>query len=333
MRLNRILSYCFVIVLASALLFASYQIFYKPLEQNTVIKVYKGESLRSLAYRLRFLGLIDHPLLFEIYGRARGDGEQLKHGEYQVKPNESMGTLLSHIVAGDVLLREFQITEGWTYKQVKAALLADPHLYHTINDLSIPALMKKLGSIYDNPEGLLFPNTYAYTWGDSDFDIVERAYNAMQETLAKEWAQRADGLPYKTDYQALIVASMIEKETALDKERPEIAGVILRRLKIRMRLQIDPTVVYGMGKPYGTRLTRKNLKQPTPYNTYTNYGLPPTPIDMPSLASIKAALHPSDGTALYYVSREDGSHQFSDTYLKHREAIAQYLRKKDKSDE
>lgn len=333
MRINRILFLVFAAVLAFALLFVSYQIFYKSSGQNTVIKVYKGESLRSLAYRLKLLGLVDHPLLFELYGRLRGDSEQLKHGEYQVKSNESMNTLLMHIVTGDIYVREFQIIEGWTYRQVRSALLADPHIAHTIKALSPQALMKKIGSIHSNPEGLLFPNTYAYTWGDTDFEIAARAYYAMQETLVKQWQQRAADLPYKSAYQALIVASMIEKETALDRERAEIAGVILRRLKIRMRLQIDPTVVYGLGKPYGTRLTRKDLKQPTAYNTYTNYGLPPTPIDMPSLASIIAALHPKDGTALYYVAKEDGSHQFSDTYLKHRQAIAQYLRKKDKSDE
>ena len=323
-RVARTITLCVLLSVVFGLLWLHWNYLGTPLLQSRIVKVYPGDSLRSLANRFYAQGLIQHPEVFEWYGRLKGDSSELKPGEYQIWPNDSMASLLSHIVDGDVLMRDFQIIEGWTFRDIRQALQSDPHLVHKLKDLSDEALMKKLGSTYQHPEGLLFPDTYAYTWGDSDVDIVTRAYQRMQSILQQQWPKRAADLPYKSEYQALIVASMIEKETALDRERAEIAGVILRRLKIRMRLQVDPTVVYGMGKPYGTALTRTDLKTPTPYNTYTNYGLPPTPIDMPSLASIVAALHPKEGTALYYVARTDGSHTFSDTYMEHRAAVSEY---------
>lgn len=329
MRTGRLFLLCFGSLLIVALLFvalASYAIFVRPLDQTTTFKVYKGESLRSLSYRMQLLGLTKTPWIVEWYGRIRGYSTELRHGEYAIQPHETIQQLLAHVVAGDVYMRDFQIIEGWTYAQVRQALFADDHLIHTLKNMTDQQLMQKLGSVHDKPEGLLFPDTYAYSWGDSDFDVVARAYYRMQKELSEQWQQRSEGLPYKNAYQALIMASLIEKETALDKERTEIAGVLVRRLKIRMRLQVDPTVVYGAGKPFGATITRTDLKTETPYNTYTNYGLPPTPIDMPSLASIHAAMHPMDGTALYYVAKDDGSHQFSDTYKEHRQAVNEYQR-------
>ncbi|MDF1655020.1 MAG: endolytic transglycosylase MltG [Coxiellaceae bacterium] len=323
----RRISICLMFVVAIAVVYwfvylAMLQSYVRPV----TVKVYRGDSLRTLSRRLKMQGLEPYPIVFEWYGRLMGDSHSLKHGEYQVNVNDTARDLLNKIVDGDVLMREFVIIEGWTYKQVMSALRADPHLLHYLRRMKTPELMKKLKVPHDSLEGLLFPDTYAYTWGDSDIDLIKRAYDRMQKELTDQWSQRAKSLPYKDAYQALIMASLIEKETAVENERREIAGVLVRRLNIRMRLQVDPTVVYGMKKPYGAKITRKDLKTPTPYNTYTNYGLPPTPIDMPGLPSINAALHPAEGTTLYYVSKNDGSHKFSDTYVEHKEAVDQWQR-------
>ncbi len=315
----------FVVILAVIFYFI-YVAMLSPLNRDTTVVVYRGDSLRTLSSRLRMKGMQPFPVVFEWYGRLMGDSHMLKAGEYQVSKSDTGRMLLNKIVAGDVLMREFVIIEGWTYKQVLRSLKADPHLKHYLVRMKTPELMKKLKVTYSSMEGLLYPDTYAYTWGDSDIDLIERAYERMQKELNEQWVQRGKDLPYKNAYQALVMASIIEKETAVERERREIAGVLVRRLKIRMRLQVDPTVVYGMNKPYGSKITRKDLKTDTPYNTYTNYGLPPTPIDMPGLASINAALHPADGSTLFYVSKNDGSHQFSDTYIEHKEAVNQWQR-------
>lgn len=294
--------------------------------RNTTIVLRQGASLKALARELEHQRLIAHPKYFELLGRIQGVSHKLKAGEYNVSTNMTPAELLSNMVAGVIVEHEFTIVEGWTFKVLKQQLLADKHLQHRLSTLSDLQLLSKLGSNYHHPEGLFFPDTYQYHWGQSDVDILQRAYNKMQQVLRQQWQARARRLPYKNAYSALIMASIIEKETALDSERARISGVLVRRLKKVMHLGVDPTVVYGLGQPYGYRLTRKDLRTKTPYNTYLNYGLPPTPIDMPGLASIIAAMHPDHGTSLYYVSRNNGSHVFSDTYAQHLRAVNKYQR-------
>lgn len=296
------------------------------IKQITTIKVPPGTGARRLAYHLFRRGYIKHPEIFILLSRLTGDASLLKTGEYQVTRNMTARELLDNIVLGKVKQRTITFIEGWTFRQIKNTLETNPYIIHTINTLSDEQIMSKLGD-KRHPEGMFFPDTYFFTWGETDFEILCQAYNRMQTVLKKIWASRSKNLPYKNPYQVLIVASLIEKETALSKERPEIAGVILRRLKKRMPLQVDPTILYGLGRSYDSPLTKEDLLSHTPYNTYQHYGLPPTPIDMPSRESILAAINPSPGRTLYYVSRGDGSHVFSITYQAHREEVKKYQKR------
>ncbi len=205
--------------------------------------------------------------------------------------------------------------------QIRRVFSNTTALQKTVIDQSDPVLMSTLGYPYNSPEGLFFPDTYLYTWGNKDTKILRQAYQHMQNFLNQQWEQKAENLPYKDAYQALIVASLIESETHVASERPLIAGIILQRLKKQMYLQIDPTVLYGVNKPFGSKITQDDLHNDNPYNTYRHYGLPPTPINMPSAPSIQAALHPIYTNALYYVARGDGTHTFSATYIQHLAAI------------
>lgn len=326
MSRSRIVGIIIVALVAFAAYYAYniYQFYHHPLGKAAVIKVYPGFSAGRLAQELHQQHLLQHPHVFKLVAYLQGATRNLKSGEYQITPTMTAIELLHNITQGKVIIHDFTIIEGWTFAQVKNALLANAYLKHTVASMSEETLMKKLHSTYTNPEGLFFPDTYYFKWPEDDFSILQKAYALMQKKLNQEWETRAPQLLYKDPYQALIVASMIEKETSLAKERSMVAGVILRRLKKRMRLQIDPTVVYGLGEPFEYRLTREDLMTPTPYNTYLNYGLPPTPIDMPSLASIHAALHPDDSDYLYYVARGDGSHIFSTNYRDHQQAVLKY---------
>ena len=301
----------------------------KEVQQATTIKIPAGTGIRYLAYHLSEQGLVKHPKIFILLAYLTEDPSLLKAGEYQITRTMTLRELLNNIVLGKVKQRSVTFIEGWTFRQFKEGLEANSHIQHIINKLSDQQIMEKLG---DNrhPEGLFFPDTYFFTWGDTDLQILRQAYDRMQTILKKVWQNRSKNLSYKDSYQALIVASLIEKETALPTERPKIAGVILRRLKKRMPLQVDPTVLYGLGQPYNSPITKKDLASHTPYNTYQNYGLPPTPIDMPSYGSILAAVNPARGGALYYVARGNGSHIFSSTYQAHREAVKKYQRNDEK---
>lgn len=299
-----------------------------PPGQSRVIKVPRGTGIHFLSSQLHTAGMLEYPRIFIWIAKINGDAKLLKAGEYKITANMTVFDLLADIVAGKVMQRSILFVEGWTFRQYKQALADNSHIVHTINGWSDSKIMAKLGHPKQHPEGLFFPDTYFYTWGQSDITILKEAYKRMHTILKKQWRQRAVGLPYKNPYQALIVASLIEKETALASERKLIAGVILRRLEKRMPLQIDPTILYGLGRPYNAEITKDDLALHTLYNTYQRYGLPPTPIDMPGKASIFAALHPDQGDALYYVSKGDGSHQFSSNYRDHRKAVEKYLRKR-----
>jgi UPF0755 protein len=311
-----------------------YRFTYHPLlsnrEQFQTIKVYKADRLSSLAEKLHQRHLLAHPLVFKLYAKLHDYDRLLKVGEYGIEPGMTPPALLKNIIQGKVIVHTIQFIEGWTFKQFETALEQNPSLKHTLKGQSGAEIMKRLHSQYKNPEGLFFPDTYVFTWGDSDFDILKRSYDRMQSILNFEWKRKKLFLPYRNEYQALIVASLIETEARVDDEREKISGIIARRLKKWMHLQIDAAINYGLGYPYGQKLTKADLKKDTPYNTYLHYRLPPTPICMPGAKSIHAALHPDDSDALYYVARGDGAHVFSKNYVEQRKAINIYQLNTDK---
>lgn len=321
----------FVLLIACAIYgWFWYQFYHEPLIHNDraeTIKIPPNTGIVDLRDNLERRGLLRHPHFFLYMTRRLGHATRLRYGEYWIKPGMSAADLVENIVEGQGYVRHHvTLIEGWTFQKIKKTLAADASLIHKLKNKTNQQIMFWLGSKKRHPEGLFFPSTYYFLWGNSDLYILKKAYQKMQNYLQQQWRKRAKHLPYRNKYQALIVASMVEKETAVASERPIIAGVILHRLKIRMKLQVDPTVLYGVGKPFGSVITKRDLRRKTPYNTYQIYGLPPTPIDMPSASSILAALHPKKTKYLYYVARGDGSHQFSKTYKEHLAAIRKYRR-------
>lgn len=290
------------------------------------LQVANGQSLIALANRLQQTqGL--NARLWVAYARLEGK-TLIKTGEYQVSAGISPAELLRLLHAGLVIQYRAQLLEGWTYAEALAHLQSLDNLDIRLKGLQWPAQKQLLQMTEDHPEGWFFPDTYLYQKGDSDVSILRRAHEKMQQQLAALWQQRAAGLPYRDAYEALIMASIVEKETAIDAEREQIAGVFVRRLQKGMRLQTDPTVIYGMGTRYRGNLRRSDLSQPTAYNTYVIKGLPPTPIALPGQRSIYAALHPDDGASLYFVAKGDGYHQFSETLQAHNEAVNRYQKKR-----
>lgn len=283
-----------------------------------------GASIRTLANDLQQRGLLPQPEFLILLAYQKGVTKALKAGEYLFAPGTTPEQLLNAIVAGNVHYHRFTLIEGWNFQQLLAAVNTDPHVLHTLNNLTPEQIAQKIGLPPTNPEGLFFPATYYFTSGTTDVDILRRANQTMTKQLAQAWEQRAPGLPYKSAYQALIAASLVEKETAAASERPLIAGVITQRLQKNMLLQIDSTVAYGVGQNYTGKLTVSNLKQDTPYNTYTRKGLPPTPIAMPSGEALRAVLHPIDTDFLYFVAKGNGTHQFSQTLNQHNSAVDEY---------
>ena len=283
-----------------------------------------GTSLGALAQELAQRGVIRHPRFLVWLGRRAGYAARIQAGEYRLTPGMHPEDLLRMLVAGRVVQHSLTLVEGWTFREVRAAVKSDPVLHHELNGLSDAQIMKRLGHPGRKPEGLFYPDTYRFPRGTTDLAFLERAYRTMQHHLDKAWARRAKGLPLKSPYQALILASIVEKETAVPRERPRIAGVFIRRLERGMRLQADPTVIYGLGRAFDGDLHTRDLRHDTPYNTYTRGGLPPTPIAMPGGASIHAVLHPAAGDALYFVARGDGTHVFSRTLAEHDRAVRRY---------
>jgi UPF0755 protein len=258
--------------------------------------------------------------------RWQGIAHAIKAGEYYLPAGITPPQLLQQMVAGKVMEASLTLVEGWTFSQVMAVVSNSPYLRQTLASLEASAIMERLGYPGQHPEGRFFPDTYYFPAGTTDFAFLQRAYQLMRKHLAREWAHRAPGLPYQTQDEALILASIIERESALPQERPLIAGVFVRRLQKGMPLQTDPTVIYGLGEAFNGVLRRLDLQRDTPYNTYTRSGFPPSPISMPGLESLRAALHPADGEALYFVARGDGSHQFSATLEEHEAAVQTYQR-------
>lgn len=259
-----------------------------------------------------------------VYARVRGEASQIKAGEYALTPGLTSIDLLGLLLSGKTVLHELRLVEGWRFSQALAVLRQNADVAQTRKDADGPALMAAIGRAGIEPEGRLFPDTYRFPKGTSDVALLKQAAQALDKHLSTEWAGRAPNLPYDSPDQALVMASLIEKETAAADERSRIAGVFVRRLRLGMRLQTDPTVIYGLGSAYDGNIRSRDLLSDTPYNTYTRDGLPPTPICLPGRESIHAAMHPDDGTALYFVSRGDGTHQFSSTLDEHNAAVRRY---------
>jgi len=315
-------------VLGGAWLWTGYRDFARePLdvgEPGLHLVVKPGMSLRRVADELHAQGALKHPRLLAWMARWRGVADRVKVGEYHIQPGTTPSRLLTMLVEGRVIQYSLTLVEGWDFRQVMDAIDSNPHLKHELKGLSAAKIMARIGHPGEHVEGRFFPDTYHFPRGTTDVAFLQRAYRDMHERLMHQWQGRAVGLPYKKPYDALIMASIIEKETALPSEREKIAGVFVRRLEKGMRLQTDPTVIYGLGPKFDGNLRRRDLAHDTPYNTYMHKGLPPTPIAMPGLASIHAALHPAPGKALYFVARGDGSHQFSDTLKEHDRAVIKY---------
>jgi len=294
------------------------------LDAPLTFEVEPGTNFTEVLQYLADRGVVTADRRVRLWARVSGAAERIHAGEYRLRPGASVGTLVERLVRGDVLQRRVTLIEGWTFARVRVALAAAPKLEPVTRNLSDGAVMARLGRGRQSPEGRFFPDTYVYTAGTTDLDVLERAYTRMADVLAREWRRRDRGLPYDGPKDALIVASLIEKETGIEGDRDKVAAVFVNRLERNMPLQTDPSVIYGLGESFDGDLTREDLRTPHPWNTYVHRGVPPTPIALPGLASIRAALHPAPLDALYFVARGDGTTVFSRTLEAHRAAVRRY---------
>jgi UPF0755 protein len=292
-------------------------------DKPRVIEVESGSSLTKVAYHLANQGILKQPALFTAYARLTSQ-TRIRVGEYQLDTGDTPRALLERLMSGKVIYYQITFPEGLNFKEWLSLIARQPKLTQSLGGLATSVLLEQLGIDIDHPEGWFFPDTYRYSAADTDRDVLLRAHARMQEVLDDEWKSREDGLIYQSPYEALTLASIVEKETGVGSERSQIAGVFVRRLKKGMRLQTDPTVIYGLGDQYQGNITRRHLKQETPYNTYMIKGLPPTPIAMPGREAIHATLHPAEGDALYFVAKGDGSHYFSATLEEHSQAVRRF---------
>lgn len=297
---------------------------------NKTFTIKPGSNLQQVSRQLRERGFTSFPPRYLYwYGRYTQSADRIKAGEYRLTSTQTLPDVLNLFIKGDVVQHSFTIIEGMTSQQLVDSIAADERLIATLETNDLTAIMQMLDGNERHGEGEFAPETYYFSAGTTDFDMLKRAYHWMQHNLAEAWQNRADNLPYNNPYEALIMASIIEKETGIAEERPEIAGVFVRRLQKGMKLQTDPTVIYGMGEKYQGNIRRKDLTTDTVYNTYTRFGLPPSPIALPSIAAIDAALNPADGTSLYFVATGyEGRHAFSDTLMEHNKAVRKYQLKK-----
>jgi UPF0755 protein len=284
-----------------------------------------GTGPRGIARVMNDSGIHINADAFVALARLSRRDKALKAGAYEAQRGDTPWVLLERMANGDMTQTRLTLVEGWTYKHIRQVLRDDPKVKQTLDGVSDKALLERLGSDKKSPEGLFYPDTYVFTPGTSDFDILRRAYRAEQALLGRLWPDREAGLPLATPYQALILASIIEKETGNSADRRRIAGVFINRLRLNMPLQTDPTVIYGMGDAYHGKLHKKDLETDTPWNTYTRAGLPPTPIASAGKASLMAALHPEKHDYLYFVSRGDGTSEFSRNLRGHNRAVAKYI--------
>jgi UPF0755 protein len=306
------------------------QALHQPLNvtQEQLLDVPAGSTPTGLLNRLQADGVIKDAFWLRLYWRFNLANESLHSGEYRMTPGMDAQALLGLWQRGEVVQYSVTLVEGWNFRQVRAALAKQTKLEQTLAGLSDAELMSKIGHPDVFPEGRFFPDTYRFVRGMSDAELLKQAYKRLDEVLAEEWAKRAADAPYSNPYQALIMASMVEKETGVPQERGQIAGVFVRRLQLGMLLQTDPTVIYGLGERYNGKLTRAHLKEPTPYNTYVIAGMPPTPISLVGREAIHAALNPVAGSSLYFVARGDGSHVFSADLDAHNAAVREFQLKR-----
>ncbi|WP_110687471.1 endolytic transglycosylase MltG [Salinicola aestuarinus] len=321
-----------LLALAAAVAFGGYRYWLAQLESpiaidtDTLFEVPRGAAFGQIVQSLEARDIIESAWPYRVLARVEPDAVNgLRAGEFELEPGMSGRELVSKLSSDDVVTYRLTVPEGWTFRQMRQRLNQAEKLDHQTSDLSDEEIMAALDHADTHPEGQFFPDTYRYHKGVSDLDILRQAFDRMQSTLASVWADRDDDLPIDSPYQALILASLIERETGVPEERSEIAGVFTRRLEKGMRLQTDPTVIYGMGDAYVGNITRADLRRQTAYNTYVIAGLPPTPIAMPGAGSLNAAVHPNDGDSLYFVAKGDGSHQFSATLAAHNAAVRRYI--------
>jgi UPF0755 protein len=297
-------------------------------EQGVNYMLNPGTSFRAMAQDLEQRGVVSSALYFRVIARWDDKAHKIRAGEYHIAPGTKPGQLLDQMISGKVISYSFTLVEGWTFQQALQAVREQEALQGTVENLTQEAIMERLGRPDEHPEGRFLADTYHFPRGTTDLALLQRAYGAMDEFLQQEWEQREADLPLKTPYEALILASIVEKETAVAEERPMIAGVFIRRLRKGMKLQTDPTVIYGMGERYNGNIRRRDLAEDTPYNTYVHHGLTPTPISMPGRDAIRAVLHPAEGKSLYFVAKGDGSHYFSATLQEHNQAVRKYQLKR-----
>lgn len=310
------------IVVGNGYLFWSWNHALKPGAE--IYDVKPGMSLRAFARELSARGVLPESHSFVWLAHLTGRDRGLKSGEYRFRDGMTASELLDQVVAGRVIEYPVVLLEGWTFQQFLTVIHEAPKLTQALSGLPVPAIMERLGHPGEHPEGRFFPDTYYYSAGQTDIMILANAYDKMQKLLQHEWEGRENNLPLKNAYEALILASIVEKETGREDERRLIAGVFINRLRHGMKLQTDPTVIYGMGKTFDGNLRLKDLRRDNPYNTYTRKGLPPTPVAMPGKDALQAVLHPMVTGALFFVARGDGSHEFSSTLEEHNKAVLKY---------
>ncbi len=297
------------------------------IDETVTVKVEKGDSFSQISNKLTAKQLTIQPFWFRLLAIQDNAFKKIKTGEYELTPGMTMQGILALFVLGKTKQYSITFPEGWNFKQILQKIENNPYLEHTLQPVDNEVLMAALGADIKYPEGEFFPDTYFFERHTTDVALLKRAYIKMHRLMQQQWLKRDENLPFKTPYEALILASIVEKETAAPVERPAIAGVFIRRLKQDMPLQTDPTVIYGMGDSYSGDITAKDLATITPYNTYRFKGLPPTPIAMPGFEAISAVLHPYQGDTLYFVARGDGTHVFSATLDDHNAAVDHYQRK------
>jgi len=295
--------------------------------EPATVEIFRGEGLSTVARRLAERGILEHPRWWALYARLKGADAKVRAGEYSIAPGTTPAVLLRQLELGWVVRHSVTIVEGWTFRDLRRALDREQALEHTLRGKGDDELMRALGEPGQAPEGLFFPDTYVFGKGTTDLQVLRQARERMKKELEAAWSRRADELPYRTPYEALILASIVERETANPAERPRIAGVFAERLRIGMRLQTDPTVIYGLGAGFDGNLRRADLERDGPYNTYTRAGLPPTPIALPGAEALAAAVRPDARGELYFVATglPDGTHRFSKTLADHEQAVREYL--------
>ncbi len=325
--LLRLLWLTLMITATSTVWFGSYVAsnlaFNPPLE----FSLKQGSSLRSATRQMQAAGVFDSARPFELMARLLGEAEHVQAGNYELDTPLTPIALLKKITSGDYTQDQITVVEGWTFAQLRAVLDSHPAMKHDTRGLTESEIVSHLGIPKTSPEGWFFPDTYFFAAGTSDIALLQRAYRLMRSQLDALWNARASGLPLENAYQALILASIVEKETGQPGERPMIAAVFINRLRLGIKLQTDPTVIYGLGSAFDGNLRKQDLLADGPYNTYTRAGLPPTPIAAPGLDALAATLHPAPGNALYFVARGDGTSHFSATLADHERAVTKYQRR------